>query len=524
MAAASDQVFPCPLIHSCCRTFSTYIGLHLHWSKMHREQGPIAAAILSQETLPRLVESEESFEDCDTVLTPSTAPEAASIVMDHIDKMKYRYYDTNAQVNRAKAMMQDVLRNVQTTDGDTSAFAQPLINAIDSINSRRREATSRKERSSATHPPLKVYPRLLGKRPTGKRKLKQGSPAYAYDTNWKEVLEREFAYDPQLLTEVILAHEHWLTRSRHLRQAGWRDPSRTFDDVCDGQLFQEHPELGNPDYTGPTRLAFEGYCDDVDVPNPIGTAAGHHKLFISFFTVLNRPPKSRATLLSIHLATICLASDFKLFGPRQVISGTGDDNSIGGNMRRFDASITLKTPVASGLGSLQARGWLVVWTADGMAQGEVYGTNSSFSACVNPCNLCTNMDRRQVDMRKPSGFLSCTCGKSKHSRNCSCVFQLRTVADDKQLPRLSKAELQKRGVTTLQHGFVDVPHIHVAHPGPKEPMHAFCEGRSKQLGAATLWSVKAEGWATEKQAALARPSPLPHHSPRPCLISLLSHF
>ncbi len=58
------------------------------------------------------------------------------------------------------------------------------------------------------HPPLQVHRRLLGERSHGKRKLKEGSLAYAYDTRWEEVFEREFAYDPQLLTEVILAHKH----------------------------------------------------------------------------------------------------------------------------------------------------------------------------------------------------------------------------------------------------------------------------------------------------------------------------
>ena len=355
-----------------------------------------------------------------------------------------------------------------------------------------------------THKPLQVYPRLLGERSTGKRRRRaKGSLAYAYDTRWEEVLEREFAYDPQLQTEVILAHQHWLNRSKQVRRSDWRDACRTFDDVCDGQVWQEHPELGNPDYDGPVRLAFEAYCDDVDVPNPIGVSAGHHKLFISFFTLLNRPPRGRTTLLSIHLATICLASDFKLFGPRHIVSGRGDDNSIGGNMRRFHQGVTLKTTE----GSLSCRGWLAVFTADGMAQGEVYGTNSSFSSCVNPCNFCVNLDQRKPDMREPSGFLACVCGEGAQHRNgCGCVFRLRTAEGDRALraSRPPKQKMQELGITTFDHGFVDVPHFHVAHPGPKETMHAFAEGRTKQLAATTLWCVVRAGWATAKQVRTAR--------------------
>ena len=456
----------------------------------------------------------------------STSTSVASVAMEHINKMKYRHYETDAQVARAKLMVRDCLRTAGVTClDDMPSVIAPVVAAFDTINSRRREATTRK--ANSPHPPLHAYPRLLGLRSRGKRKLKLGSEAYAYDTRWEEVLEREFAYDPQLVTEVQLAHEQWLRRSRELRKAGWRNPNRTFSDISDGQVFQEHPELGNPQYEGPVRLAFEGYCDDVDVPNPIGVAAGHHKLYISFFVLLNRPPKTRCTLLSIHLATICLASDFKLFGPRAIISGTGHDNSIGGTMRRFDAGVNLKTSAET---SMPCRGWLAVWTADGLAQGEVYGTNASFSKAINPCNLCTNLDQRRTEMKEPSGFLSCTCGEGKpHRRGCDCVFVLRTVADDlarNSAPKKpTKEQMQLLGLTTLEHGFINVPHFNVARPGPKETMHAFFEGRTKQLGACTLWSVVAEGWATETQVPLCPTRPCRHCTdiPDPFLIAFRVH-
>ena len=69
----------------------------------------------------------------------------------------------------------------------------------------------------------------------------------------------------------------------------------------------------------------------------------------------------------------------------------------------------------------------------------------------------------------------------------------------------------EEGRTTLEHGFVDVPHFHVARPGPKETMHAFFEGRTKQMSATTMWCVKNEGWATAAQV----PSPLALRPPSP---------
>ena len=319
-------------------------------------------------------------------------------------------------------------------------------------------------------------------------------------------------YDPQLIAEFLLADQHWRSRCRAVKSVDPRSPSRTFCDTCDGQAWMEHEFLGDPDYDGPTRCAFEGYCDDVDVPNGIGVAAGHSKLFLVFLVCLNRPPGSRATLRSINLATVCLASDVKAVGIEKVISDPGapyDSTSVGATFRRWHEGVSLRVPEAfAGISVMPFRGWCFVWTADGMAMGEMCGTNSSFSAAQNPCNLCEDHDQRTVEGRTPCGFLACTCGAgNKHRRGCRCHFRLRTAARDADRAArgpLSASERKALGITTLQHAFTGVPCFSVARPGPKEYMHAFAEGRTGHLAAYTIWSLVHFGYASKddiRQAA-----------------------
>ena len=482
-------------------------SLQIHWTKAHaRRHGPLP--LVTKSTSASGTSAAGASSSTEPVASTEPVPDIAGVAMAHLNKMKYQHYSSQAEAARVKAMVRECLTTAISRDAgvdgaDLSTLVRPVLEAFDTINSERREATTRRKASSELHPPLQVYPRFLGHRGLGKRKRDSNNAAYAYDTRWEEVMEREFAYDPQLITEVVLADRHWRQRSVAIRKSGWRDPERTFDDICDGQVWQEHPFLGDPAYDGPTRTAYGAYCDDVDIPNPISTAAGHHKLYIGFFTVLSRPPRTRTTLRSIHLATICLAADFKLFGPRKIVSGTGLDNSVGGTMRRFDLGVTLKTPPSSGFQSLPMRGWLAVWTADGLAQGEVYGTNSSFSKAVNPCNHCEDCDQRTPLGRKPCGFLVCTCDPNvAHRAQCPCHFQLRTPrrdAERKSRGKMTKIQMQKLGIVNEDHGFVDIPYFHVAHAGPKEPMHALWEGRTKHLIAHTFWSIVDAGLATPEQ-------------------------
>ena len=222
--------------------------------------------------------------------------------------------------------------------------------------------------------------------------------------------------------------------------------------------------------------------------------------------------------MSINLAACALASDVKLFGVEKVISGPVDEpyhsKSFGANFRRFHDGVTLKTPLESGLHELSCRGWCFVYIGDGAAMGELCGTNTSFSAAHNICNTCEDaLQSDTANMRKPNGFLECTCtddcldanAKLTHVAGCCCNFRLRTPARDaaRRARAPNKAEQQRLGITTEAHAFVRVPFVRVSCPGPKDVMHTFLEGITRHLAAYTLIMLVAAGWGSESEVRKA---------------------
>ena len=260
--------------------------------------------------------------------------------------------------------------------------------------------------------------------------------------------------------------------------------------------------LGDPNYDGPLSVCGNGYCDDVDVPNGLGPGAGFSKLYIQTITISNRPVRGRMTLRAQFLSSVCLSSDFKIFGAHAVISGQGTlSSALGATCRRLWTGGWLRIPPEQGIEQLEFRFFLTVWQADGMAMGDVCGTNTSFSKAINICNRCEDVDQRTAASRRPCSFLCCRCGDADvHKPGCLCHFRLRTATRDRAAnPSPSPAEMQKLGKKSLTHGLFGVPGIHVATAGPKDSMHTCNEGRTSQLGANTCWSVVEAGWATKWQ-------------------------
>jgi hypothetical protein len=277
--------------------------------------------------------------------------------MDHINRMTFRHAEKPATVDRAKGMtsaclqalkplLTDALRDSVCDGVNVGTLIDPLLTAFDTINSRSGEDRERELR--AEHPPLNAYERELGIRPArlGKRKAIDGVRAYAWDINLEEALEREAYYDPHFVTELIMSDLYWTKRAKELRGTDRRDPARTFEDMCDGEVWQAHKLMGDPDYNGPPRVCLSGYCDDVDVPNGLGPAAGHHKLYIQTVTVLNRPARSRRTMRAQFLSTVALSSDVKIFGAHKIMSGSGTaEFSLGATCRRLWQGGHLRLPI-----------------------------------------------------------------------------------------------------------------------------------------------------------------------------------
>ena len=296
---------------SCTACFTKHAYLKQHWAQRHAQaHGSLADYKGDAECCPSPLRADASqIED-------SAPPDVVGVAMAHLDNMIYRHYATNSEAGRAREMARSLLDSIKPAivaavrphmheTVDVSALVEPICRSLDQINSARLTSAERRVRSAQYHPPLQVYRRTLGERPaaTGKRKYAEGGTAYAYDTKIDEVMERELAFDPQFATEIILTDNHWKTRSRQIREGGLRSPSRAFGDICDGQVWQDHPHLGNPDYVGVTRTAFLGYNDDVDVVPMNTPGSGHHTLFLSFLLCLSKPPGSRMTLRSLFLST-----------------------------------------------------------------------------------------------------------------------------------------------------------------------------------------------------------------------------
>lgn len=513
---------PCPFVH-CTKKLTAHRFLQTHWDNVHSDAGPLGLYTAkptsdASSSTKHMNPTAEGFSSQGSSSQGSSSQQNSSsrlldAAMSHVDTMKFRYGTTDAQAQRAKDMASACLEAIKPdiaqalrahvhSGVEVQALVDPLLGVFDKINSRWGESRERTRRSD--HPPLRCYPRSLGIRPAlqGKRKCIDGVEAFAWDTCFEEVMEREIFYDPQLLTQLIVSDLQWKERAKQLSTSDRRDPNRVFEDQCDGEVWQDHEVLGDPNYVGPTRLAGKGYCDDVDVPNGIGPAAGHSKLYIQTFTLVNRPPRSRQTMRAQFLGTVCLSSDFKTFGAHSVISGQGaTEFSLGATCRRCWTNGVIRLPVGSSLPTMDFRLFLTVWAADGMAMGDVVGTNTSFSSCVNPCSSCEDFDQRSRASRTPCGFLRCHCGDAnKHRRGCPCHFRLRTPARDKLLPtNPSKAQMQSLGRTTLTAGLSDVPGVHLSTVGPKDVMHTLNEGRTSQLAAVTLWNIVASGWATKEE-------------------------
>lgn len=511
--------FICPA-DSCNGDFCSHRGLHLHWQYKHEN---ILGAMRAYTPMGERRGCGDSAvagpsSDASAPVDKESLPDIVSTAMENIDNMTFRYAETNAEVTRAKQMTAACLQALKPSiraalaphvyDGvEVGELVDPLLDVFERITSRMGERRERNARTSSTHPPLQLHKRLLGERPAllGKRKCIEGALAYAWDSRLEELLEREVVYDPSFLTQLILSDQYWRARTRELKNSDPRDPNRTFEDQVDGEVWQSHEVLGDPNYNGPVSVCGQGYCDDVDVPNGIGPAAGHSKLYIQTVTIVNRPVRGRMTLRAQFLSTVCLSSDFSKFGARAVISGQGTlESSLGATCRRLWTRGWLRIPPSQGIEQLEFRFFLTVWQADGLAMGDVCGTNTSFSKAVNICCSCENIDQRTDASRTPCSLLRCECCDADvHKPGCPCHFRLRTATRDRARnrdnPTPSADEMRALGIKTLSHGLFGVPGIHVATAGPKDAMHTLNEGRTSQLGAMTLWAVVNAGWATKEQ-------------------------
>jgi hypothetical protein len=338
------------------------------------------------------------------------------------------------------------------------------------------------------------------------------------------VLRRDLHFDSGLFNDIIESNKRW--QQENAERAPVEE--RVISDVNHGTEWEKHHFLGAADYEGELRLAFTAYADDVDIPNPIGAAAGHHKMTFVYTTCLNRDISQRTRIANINLATIVLSKDLKEFTPAVVISGAEnephDSSSLGACLRRLEEGVALEVP--SEADPPLFRGWLFNFVGDAPAVAEMAGTKISLSKAKNVCNMCENANRPLV--YQPCRWIGCKCTDDrKHDRGCPCPFALRTAARDAEHKEAATDnKLQELGVTTWENAFVRIPtggRSLAQQPGPKDAMHVWLEGITKSLLSYTVWMMTRAGWCSkqeltarmkqfawpQQEKGLSRPSYLP---------------
>ena len=167
-------------------------------------------------------------------------------------------------------------------------------------------------------------------------------------TQLVQALERDLHFDADLYNDIVESNERW--QRENTERVPVRE--RVISDVNHGTEWEEHQFLGATDYEGELRLAFTAYADDVDIPNPIGAAAGHHKMTFVYTVYLNRHISQRTRLAHINLATIVLSKDLKEFTPAVVISGAKNEpatsSSLGACLRRLEEGVPLNESAFGG--------------------------------------------------------------------------------------------------------------------------------------------------------------------------------
>lgn len=93
-----------------------------------------------------------------------------------------------------------------------------------------------------------------------------------------------------------------LLQSEEMLECIMQPPSSSphmLSDVFDGDFFRQHQELSTDSSHDTIFLLV--YTDELEITNPLGSAAGKHKVLAVYFSILNLHPRHRSKLSAIHL-------------------------------------------------------------------------------------------------------------------------------------------------------------------------------------------------------------------------------
>ena len=249
-------------------------------------------------------------------------------------------------------------------------------------------------------------------------------PDYCWDLPAEETIQRLLHRVPRALHE-ILAHARAMDMRAHIAEEEGEE--RVYADVHDGDLYREHPRLGDaarkahpcfaPGAVVPSRLELStgGYYDDVEPFGPLGAARVTKKLGCFYFQLFDLEPATRGSLLFITPHTYAYAKDVVHWGPRVLVGDPtsptwdkpldeGGCSSFGASMARFEAGISMQIFHAGATHTLPVHNSLLLYHADQPAAAWAgpwkRGTNAR-----RPCRR-TMLDTSDPAWRAPSSYLS----------------------------------------------------------------------------------------------------------------------
>ena len=180
-------------------------------------------------------------------------------------------------------------------------------------------------------------------------------------------------YVPILSTlQHVLEREDVLQYVLPERRARARE---NLEDFSDGAVLQNHPLFSS----NLSALQIIGYYNELEICNPLGSAAKMHKLGIFLFTIANLPPKYRSSLKCIYLFAVAKASDVKKYTPDSIVAPfVADIKTLSSD--GMTVSLRDKT--------LNFKGALLTFLADNLASHTIGGFKESFSKTFRFCRTC----------------------------------------------------------------------------------------------------------------------------------------
>jgi hypothetical protein len=389
-AAADTQPFKCKV---CLRGFATREGLNVHWGKVCKRVNPKLVQPTASKAQSNASDNVEAAADAETRLAQMYEKEQRTLVLNDLTRFRYDLFTPDSHISQMKTAMQswlrlandELIRRLTPLVGAANqpALASIAASTLDIFNNIR---TAQQEGAVLRQklPLLEVGPRKLGPPRTVEVKDAEGVVFrrkqvvdYAYDVPVDASVARLLQEDPRVWEAVQKTMEEWSGAPPE------RGAERIIADIVDGQVFINHPELGDEARKArlasggdsAVRLAFILYYDDLTVTNALGVAALTHNYAMFYYALVNLDPGVRMSLKYIQLMTICYSSDLKRYGAGAIIGGGPDDpwdsTSPGASFRRLDQGVPVDLLIDGEYDERTVYGWAIHLAADFPARGKL---------------------------------------------------------------------------------------------------------------------------------------------------------